>query len=152
MAKPTLIYLGGGEGPGGQGGITKINTDGRTAKEEIKPGMCIVPVVTSGQKQWERAGADPVDCIVALEQSFAEDGVDTPYAIGDLVLAGSMHVGTLFAGYVRSGESFSDQALLESDGDGGFQVLGSGDPIARSEEATGGTLTEDTLIRMTRFK
>lgn len=151
MAKPTCIYLGGGQGPGGQGGLSKINTEGRVAAEEIKPGMLITPLLSGGKKKWERAGDDPVDCIVALEPPIT-GGVDTPYAVDDLVLAGVMHNGSKFAGYVRSGETFSDQALLQSDGDGGFEVLSDGVAIARAEEGTGGTLSADTLIRMTRFK
>lgn len=145
---PNTIYLGGGEGPGGQGGMTMDNE--YVAIEAITPGMLLEPHNDSGVLKWgvHDAADDPVSAIFAIEQIELNLGVDDAYAAGDLVKAGYMHTGSKVWAIIPSGQNISPTALLQSNGDGKLKALGSGVGAFRALESSGGAVTVDTRLRV----
>lgn len=139
---PNTIYLGGGDGPGGESGCTQVNDI--VASETIRPGMEIETFDDSGTTKWrKKASATTVGSpVFALDQPFLNNGVDDDYVAGDLLLAGIMHKGSMVWALVPSGQDIANQDYLQSNGDGYLKEATStaaGDGVARyrSHDALG---------------
>lgn len=150
---PGTIYLGGGDGPGGESGYTIVNE--YTAGAAITPGMLIEKYDDAGTTKWRphSAAADMQDWWVALEQSEMNLGVDDPYAIGDLVKAAKMQKGSFFWGIVASGQTIANLARLQSNGDGRTKAATATTAAAnvaylQALEALGGPLGAHTRCRL----
>lgn len=115
---PGVIYLGGGDGPGGEGGMTVVNE--YTAGAAIKPGMVVETYNDAGTTKVRphSGAAEMLQVAVALEQLEMNLGVEDNYAIGDLVKYGIMKQGSMFWGIVVTGQDISNQELMQSNGDG----------------------------------
>lgn len=78
-----------------------------------------------------------IPLLICLEREEMGQGVDGAYAVGDKVKVGYFGPGTVFSGYVASGQNLALGARVEANGAGGFRVLASGSPLAVAREATG---------------
>lgn len=143
---PNCIYLGGGDGPGGESGCTQVNDI--HAGAVIRPGMEIETYDDSGTTKWRPKGSATTVGIpaFALDMPFMNKGVDDDYAVGDLVLAGIMHTGSMVWALVPSGQDIANQDYLQSNGDGYLKEATStaaGDGVARyrSHDALGAITT-----------
>lgn len=118
---PNVIYLGGGDGPGGESGMTVVND--YTASVPITPGMQIETFNDSGVLKWrpQDAAADVQSRFFALEEMEWGKGVDDDYGVGDLVKAGHVHPGGTVWGLVPSGQDITIGDYLQSNGDGTFK-------------------------------
>ena len=150
---PNTIYLGGGDGPGGESGCTNIND--YVAIEQITPGMLLEYHSDSGTLKWgvHDSATDIGSIVVALDQPFLNLGVDDVYAAGDLVLAGALRNGATFWGIVPSGQNIAVAAKLQSNGDGKLKVATADTAAANvakfvALESSGGAVTVDTRIRV----
>lgn len=148
LRNPNTIYLGGGEGLGGEGGITQVNT--LHAVEQITPGMLLELHDDSGTPAWgvHDSADDPVPLAVALDYPLMNKGIDDVYAANDLVLAGILKPGSMFYGIIPSGQDIDVGERLQSNGDGKLKTAGSGDVRFVSHTDTGGAVTVDTRIRV----
>lgn len=144
---PNTIYLGGGDGPGGESGCTNIND--YVAIEAITPGMLIEYHDDSGTMKWgvHDSADDVVQVVVALDQPFLNKGIDDAYAADDLVLAGQLRSGSVFYGIIPSGQTIALGATLQSNGDGKLKAAASGDVRFKSLDGPG-AVTADTRIRV----
>lgn len=144
---PNTIYLGGGDGPGGESGCTNIND--YVAIETIRPGMLLEYHNDSGTLKWgvHDSADEPAQVVVALDQPFLNKGVDDDYAAGDLVLAGALRPGATFWGLIPSGQNIAPGARLQSNGDGKLKAAASGDVRFVSLDGPG-AVTADTRIRV----
>lgn len=145
---PNTIYLGGGEGPGGQGGYTLVNE--YVAIESITPGMLLEYHNDGGTLKWgvHDSADDPISPTVALEQIEMNLGVDDAYAAGDLVKAAILKTGSTFWGIIPSGQNIAPGARLQSNGDGKLKAAASGSVKFVALESSGGAVTADTRIRV----
>ena len=150
---PNTIYLGGGDGPGGESGCTVIND--YVAIESITPGMLLEYHNDSGTLKWgvHDAAADQGSVVVALDQTLLNLGVDDAYAAGDLVMAGALRPGATFWGIIPSGQNISPAGKLQSNGDGKLKAATADTAdanVARfvALESSGGAVTADTRIRV----
>lgn len=151
---PNLIYLGGGDGPGGESGITVI--EDYTAGAEIIPGMVIEPyrdALTLKWRPFNTAGGAMAD-YVALERLENNNDIDHPYAIADLVKVAKLHNGSFFYGIVPSGEDIAIGDLLDVEGG---KLVEAADTTAaanvtrfRALESIG-AVTADTRLRAEKF-
>lgn len=89
----------------------------------IVPGMLIEPVASSGVRKFQpnSSATNKASVIVALNQPELNHGVDTPYAIGDLVKAAFLMTGDVFWALIPSGQTIANEQLLQSNGDGYFK-------------------------------
>jgi hypothetical protein len=119
---PNLIYLGGGDGPGGESGMTVVND--YQASTTITPGMLIELAADREALKWRphNAAAGIEAPIFAIEQMEWNLGVDDPYAANDLVKAGYMRTGCFVWALVPSGQNIANGAYLQSNGDGMFKA------------------------------
>jgi hypothetical protein len=140
---PNTIYLGGGEGPGGQDGYTPVNDV--AASGEITPGMLVEYYNDSGTLTWKvHSSADTdVQRAFALNAPYLNRGIDDAYADGDNVLDGAV----VYA-IIPSGQDISPADKLQSNGDGKLKALASGVAVCRALESSGGAVTEDTRLRV----
>lgn len=147
LRNPNTIYLGGGDGPGGESGCTNIND--KVAVETITPGMLLELHDDGGVPAWgvHDSADDPCPVVVALDQPYLNLGVDDNYADGDLVLAGALRPGAMFWGLVPSGQNIAVGARLQSNGDGKLKAAASGDVRFVSHTATGAVVA-DTRVRV----
>lgn len=144
---PNTIYLGGGDGPGGESGMTVDNE--HIAYETILPGDLIERVLDGGAVKWRKhATADQAGTWVALEQIEMNLGVDSPYAPSDLVKAGNMHRGSFFWGRIGSGQDIVATDRLQSAGDGKFKAVTAGAKQTFLALDGPGPVTGDTFIRL----
>jgi hypothetical protein len=143
---PNTILLGGGEGAA-DGAATFVNDI--VAIEAITPGMLLRRHDDSGTAKWGvHDSADAaISPTVALEQVFLNQGIDDPYAIGDLVLAAILKTGSVFYGIIPSGQNISIGENLQSNGDGKLKAAASGSVRFMSLDGPG-AVTEDTRIRV----
>lgn len=151
---PNLIYLGGGDGPGGESGITVV--EDYTAGAEITPGMVIETYRDNLTLKWRpfnTAGGMMADYI-ALERLENNNTIDDPYGIGDLVKAAKLHNGSFFYGIVPSGEDIAIGDLLDVEGG---KLVEAADTTAdanvvrfRALESIG-AVTADTRLRAEKF-
>lgn len=113
---PNLIYLGGGDGPGGESGITVI--EDYTAGAEITPGMVIEPYRDGLTMKWRpfNTAGGVVSPYVALERLEMNKTIDDVYAIADLVKAAKLHNGSFIYAIVPSGEDIAIGDLLDVEG------------------------------------
>lgn len=144
---PNTIYLGGGDGPGGESGCTVIND--YVAIESITPGMLIEYHDDSGAQKWgvHDSADDDVQLVVALDQPMLNKGIDDAYAAGDLLQAGQLRPGSVFYGIIPSGQDITFGATLQSNGDGRLKAKASGAGRFKALETTGAVL-EDTRLRV----
>lgn len=147
LRNPNTIYLGGGDGPGGESGCTYIND--KVAVETIKPGMILELHDDGGVPAWgvHDTADDPVSVVVALEQPFMNQGIDDNYSDGDLVLAGALRPGAMFYGIVPSGQDINIGDRLQSNGDGKLKAAAGGSIRFVSHTDTG-AVTADTRLRV----
>lgn len=150
---PNTIYLGGGDGPGGESGCTVIND--YVAIESITPGMLLEYHNDSGTLKWgvHDAAADVQPAAIALDQTHLNLGVDDVYAAGDLVMAGVLRKGATFWGLIPSGQNIDPGAKLQSNGDGKLKAAtadtaAAGVAMYLALESSGGAVTVDTRIRV----
>lgn len=144
---PNTIFLGGGAGPGGEGGYTRVND--LVASASITPGMLIEGHNASGVRKLRphATASAKAPVMVAAEQLLLNMGVDDAYGVGALVDALILHKGSTFWGIVGSGQDIAIDDLLESAGDGKFKE-GSTNPLCKALDSTGGAVTADTRVRM----
>lgn len=147
VRNPNTIYLGGGDGPGGESGCTVINE--YVAGAAITPGMLIEKYNDGGTiKLRPHATADnPVETMVALEFGAMNKKVSDVYPVGDLVIAGVLRAGSSFWGLIPSGQNIAPAARLQSNGDGKFKALAGGAARFAALESSG-AVTADTRVRM----
>lgn len=152
VRRPNTIFLGGG-GPGGEGGITYINTI--PAGATIIPGMLIETFDNGGVTNYrpQSAAADVSSPVIALEQVMMNLGVDDPYHVNDLVIAGALRQGSTFWGLIPSGQNIANQQSLQSNGDGRLKAATATTAAAnvaryKAMESSGGAVTVDTRIRV----
>lgn len=145
---PNTIYLGGGEGPGGQNGYTLVNDV--AASGSITPGMLVEYYNDGGTLTWKvHSSADTdVQRAFALEALYLGRGIDDAYVDGDNIQVGLMHHGATVYAIIPSGQDISPAALLQSNGDGKLKADAGGTAIARALESSGGAVTADTRIRV----
>lgn len=146
---PNTIYLGGGHGPGGEGGYTLVND--LVAIETITPGMLLEPHDDSGTSKWgvhDSVDDATVQPIIAMEQSEMNLTVDDNYAAGDLVKAAYGMPGSLWWMIVASGVTVANEGLLQSNGAGKLKALATGVARFRAKESSGGALAADTRMRV----
>lgn len=146
VKSPNTIYLGGGEGPGGEAGYTRENT--LVAGVAITPGMMLEPYDDSGTPKLRphaSAAGTFAGAIFAEEQILLNQGVDDAYAVGDLVSALYLHKGSKVWALVPSGQNITFGDKLESNGDG-YLKEGTTAPICRALE-TLGAVTVPTRVR-----
>lgn len=74
--------------------------------------------------------------------------IDDDYAADDLVKVGVMHPGSRFYGLIPSGQDIAPGDVLQSNGDGKFKAVGTGHGKFVAVESSGGTVTEDTRLRI----
>jgi hypothetical protein len=148
---PNTIYLGGGA-PGGEGGITYVNDI--PAGVEIIPGMLIETYKDGDAVKWRpcSSATNVLTPAIAVENLMMNKGVDDPYAIQDLVLAGILRHGSMWWGLLPSGQDIANQDLLQSNGDGRLKEATSaaaGDGVARFKSHDNiGAITADTRCRV----
>lgn len=143
---PNTIYLGGGDGPGGEGGYTRENT--MLAGVAIVPGMMLEVYNNNGVpalRPHSSAAGTFAGAIFAEEQILLNQGVDDPYAIGDLVSALYLHKGSKVWAMVPSGQNIVPGDKLESNGDG-YMKEGTTAPVLRALSSTGGAVTAVTRV------
>lgn len=145
---PNTVFLGGGDGPGGESGMTMVND--MVAGVESIPGMLAQMYNDSDVAKWRphstAAGTFPQKAFF-IEQIEMNLGVDHPYAINDLAKVGIMRAGCLVWALVPSGQNIVPGDPLESNGDG-YLKEGTTHPIARALESTGGAVTVPTRVRV----
>ena len=151
LRNPNTIYLGGGDGPGGESGCTIIND--YVAIEQITPGMLLEYHDDGGVLKWgvHDAAADQGSVVVALDQTLLNLGVDDVYAAGDLVMAGALRPGATFWGLIPSGQTIAVAAKLQSNGDGKLKAATADTAaanVARFVALEAKTATADTRIRV----
>jgi len=144
---PNTIYLGGGDGPGGESGCTVIND--LKAVETIIPGMLLEYHNDGGALAWgvHDSADEPVQVVVALEQIEVNVGVDYAYSDEDLVKAGALRPGAQFWGLVDSGQNIAVSARLQSAGNGTLKAAATGDIRFVAVEGVGAVTTR-TRIRV----
>lgn len=143
---PNTIYLGGGDGAGGESGITYVND--MQAVEAITPGMLLEMHDDGGTRGWgvhDTADDPVVPVAVALEQIFMNQGVDDAYADGDLVYAGVLQPGSQFWAIIPSGQDIAIGDRLQSNGDGKLKAAAGGD-VRFVSHTDSGAVTVDTRI------
>lgn len=143
---PNTILLGGGMNAA-DGAATLVND--KVAIEAITPGMILEYHNDGGELKWgvHDSGDAEVDITVALEQVFLNQGIEDPYAAGDLVLAAILKPGSVFYGIIPSGQNIQAGEYLQSNGDGKLKVLASGKARFMSLDEVG-AVTEDTRLRV----
>ena len=145
---PNTIYLGGGDGPGGESGMTMVND--LVAGVTAKPGMLAQLYDDSGVGKWRphnAAAGTFAQKAFFIEQIEMNLGVDDDYAPGDLAKVGFMRKGCLVWALIPSGQNIAIGDPLESNGDG-YLKEGTTYPIARAYESTGGAVTAVTRLRV----
>lgn len=145
---PNTIFLGGGDGPGGESAITVVN-DLVTTGTPI-PGMAAETYNDGGVQKWRAhstAGGGGQRAVYLEELYWAKD-VNDPYKVNSLARVGIGRQGTTFWMIVPSGQNIVNSDLLESNGDGRLRKLTSGVPLYKAQESTGGLVTKDTRIRV----
>lgn len=122
-----------------------VITEDGLASEAITPGYLVMGQATIGKQTgtgWESAR-------VALERDELGNDIDTDYASGDTVKVGAFHAGQRFYGFIASGQNISEDAMLESAGDGTL-AAGTTNPMVRAVEAVdaSGYVVSDVRIRV----
>jgi hypothetical protein len=119
------------------------------AIETITPGMIIEYHDNSGALTWgvHDSANGAVQRVVALDQSALNLGLADTYAAGDLVRAWYVQTGDQFYGLIPSGQSITQGAYLQSNGDGMLKALASGTGAFIAAE-TIGTVAATTRCRI----
>jgi hypothetical protein len=145
---PRTIYLGGGDGPGGGGGLTKVDEFVSTGTP--LPGMLAEKYNDSGVTKW-RAHSGAAGTFAAkafyLERLEHNQSIDDAYEDNELALVGIMYPGSKVYALVPSGANIVANDALESNGDG-YLKEGTTAPVARALESTGGAVTAATRVRV----
>lgn len=149
---PRTIHLG--------GPLTVVagdDSDGlgtHVASAAITPGMLVEQHADSGDLKWRPHGTDSeqVTLAVALNEPHLNHGIDTAYAIGDLVSVGFLGPGSVFYGIIPSGQDISVGEFLQSNGDGKLKTASATTATAnvakfQSLDAPG-SVTADTRLRV----
>lgn len=130
-----------------------IVTEDLEALEAITPGYLVEQPAAGVSKQTITDLAAPAT--VALERDELGKGIDgsvgsetADYAIGDTVKVGHFAPGMRFYGFVASGQTLLQDALLDSAGDGTLQAMAGLRPMARALEAVTSSDPGDTRIRV----
>jgi hypothetical protein len=86
----------------------------------ITPGFLLEFYDNSGKNSLRAhsSATEQARCIVALEKSLNNKGVDDTYAANELIYAGEFQRGGVFWGIVQSGETISNAEPLQSAGNG----------------------------------
>lgn len=144
---PRTVYLGGGDGPGGRGGFTPVDTQVVTGTP--LPGMLVETYDDSGVAKWRahstQSGTFPQPAFL-LERLWANQSIDDAYEDGELALVGIMHAGSLVYALIPSGQDIVAGDKLVSNGDG-YLKEGTAGVVARAAE-TVGAVTAATRIRV----
>lgn len=117
-----------------------VQNEDHACDEVLLPGQAVERNTDGTVGKQSTAGAN-VPLLIVLEREEMGQGVDGAYAIGDKVKIGHFGPGTVFSGYVASGQNLALGARVEYNGAGGFRVLASGTPVATAREATGAITT-----------
>lgn len=145
---PNTVYLGGGDGPGGESGMTLVNDE--VTGVAARPGMLAQTYDDGGVSKWRphaSAAGTFAQKAFYIEQIEMNKGVDDDYAIGDLAKVGIMRPGCLVWALVPSGQNIVPGDFLESNGDG-YLKEGTTHPVAMAKESTGGAVTVLTRVRV----
>ena len=137
---PTVVKLSSGDIP--------IRND-LVAVETITPGMLVEYHNDSGTLKWgvHDSADGAVQAAVALDEPEFQNGLSDNYAAGSKVRVGYFRTGDQFYGIVPSGQSITQGAYLQSNGDGKLKALGSGTGLVVAIE-TIGTVSADTRCRV----
>lgn len=108
--------------------------------EVLLPGQ-LLERNTDGTVGKQSTAAANVPLLICLEREEMGQGVDGEYAIGDKVKIGFFGAGTVFSGYIASGQNLTIGQKVEANGAGGFRALAAGTPLAVAREATGAVTT-----------
>lgn len=134
VRNPRTVYLGGGAGAGGRGGLVQIDEFATTGTPI--PGMLAEIYNVGGVSKW-RAHSTSAGTFAQkafyLELIYNQQTIDTPYADGDLALVGVMFPGSKVYALLPSGANIVAGDPLESNGDG-YLKEGSTAPVARALE------------------
>ena len=134
---PNTIWLGG----------PRTEIGDFTAKAAITPGMLVERVNTSGVWQWQAhatAGGNTARC-VATEQNMLNLGVDSAYAISDLVEVSEGAGGSYFWMLIASGQNISFGQKLESAGNGTLRAIASGTALFQAVETKANVIVQTRL-------
>jgi hypothetical protein len=116
---PNTVYLGG----------DREQVNDLAASEAITPGMLVERFNNAGIIRWRKATTDVAGPpAVATDQSMLNLGVDTDYAVNDLVEVSILKKGGVAWMFIASGQSITAGTLLGSAGGG---TLKSGATVAR---------------------
>lgn len=115
---PRTIFLGGGQGPGGEGAGVRVND--YVAGAVLTPGMLIETYDDSGVTKWRphSSATNMRSTAICLERLMLGEGVDDTIPIDDLVEAMYLYPGVTFYGLLPSGADISNEEALQSNGDG----------------------------------
>lgn len=93
---------------------------------------------------WRRnsSATNMVDMFIALPMDIATQGINTPYVLGDNLVAYPLHNGVVFYPYVPSGQNVTAGDRLQSNGDGTLKAATSaaasaGVGLFKAQETTG---------------
>lgn len=115
------------------GPATEIND--LSASEAITPGMLVEMFTSATVTRFRKSTlTDKQNSTFAVQRAYANDGVDSAYALADLVDAKIGAPGCVIWGLVASGANLAKGALLTDAGNGYFKAVGSGVAIARALE------------------
>lgn len=114
-----------------------VNEDG-AAGEAITPGMLVKGEATILKATVVTAIGVPKR--FALEREEMGKGIDTAYAIGDVVKVGTAGSGDRINALIAAGVNIAVSAMMESAGDGTLRAFTNGTPIARAIEAVDNTV------------
>jgi len=98
------------------------------AIETITPGMLVEVHDNAGAIAYgvHDSADTPATRAVALEQIMQNKLISDTYAAGDLMRVGVMHPGSQFLAIIPSGQTITQGAVLQSNGDGKLKAVGSG--------------------------
>lgn len=144
------IYIGGGDGPGGGGGYTAVDTIATGVA--ATPGMLAQRYVDGAVTKWRphaNAAGTFAEVAVYVERPEHNQGIDDPYEVDELARVYILQPGSVALMLVPSGQNIADNDLLESNGDGMLKE-GSTAPIFRAAEGLG-AVTAPTRIKAVRI-
>lgn len=113
------------------------------------PGM-LVELLSTGKVELHGTALGAAECMILKEDALQGNTVDDAYSADDLAFVAIIPPGCRFYGMVASGETIVIGDKLESAGDGTFQKLTTGVPIAVALEASGGALAANTKLILRR--
>lgn len=126
LRAPNTIYLGGGDGPGGESGCTVVNN--LATLISATPGMLAEYVNDSGVLKWRpHASADAViQTAFYLEQGEWNLGLSATYAINDIAKVGIMKPGSVVWSLCVTAITIVPGSILQSNGNGRLKLVATG--------------------------